>query len=220
MRCLSCSTENVATRRFCAGCGRRVPWPCPACGFDNEPTAKFCGGCDKPLSEAISPEAVSGAPRPVGAERRQLTVMFCDLVGSTALASRVDPEDLREVIGAYHKCVAETIERPHQHVALLLLCGEDAGPLVLAKAREYRLGAHEDRRLYELVAEHEAIDVEVMAVNLPAPRLLRRWRAEDAEPIEPLAVFLRLAGDFEGMLVEAHDVAGGLVPARAHRFAH
>jgi class 3 adenylate cyclase/predicted ATPase len=43
------------------------------------------------------------------AERRQLTVMFCDLVGSTALASRLDPEDLREVIGAYHKCVAETI---------------------------------------------------------------------------------------------------------------
>ena len=37
--------------------------------------------------------------------------MFCDLVGSTALASRLDPEDLREVIGAYHKCVAETIGR-------------------------------------------------------------------------------------------------------------
>jgi class 3 adenylate cyclase len=45
------------------------------------------------------------------AERRQLTVMFCDLVGSTALASRLDPEDLREVIGAYQKCVAETIGR-------------------------------------------------------------------------------------------------------------
>jgi class 3 adenylate cyclase/predicted ATPase len=41
------------------------------------------------------------------AERRQLTVMFCDLVGSTALASRLDPEDLREVIGVYHRCVAE-----------------------------------------------------------------------------------------------------------------
>ena len=45
------------------------------------------------------------------AERRQLTVMFCDLVGSTALASRLDPEDLREVIGAYHKCVSEVIGR-------------------------------------------------------------------------------------------------------------
>jgi class 3 adenylate cyclase len=111
MRCLSCMTENTATRRFCAECGAPLPLPCPACGFDNEPTAKFCGGCGKPFSEAISPEPVSGAPRPVGAERRQLTVMFCDLVGSTALASRLDPEDLREVIGAFHKCVAETIER-------------------------------------------------------------------------------------------------------------
>ncbi|WP_445222544.1 AAA family ATPase [Bradyrhizobium sp. Pa8] len=47
----------------------------------------------------------------VSAERRQLTVMFCDLVGSTVLASRLDPEDLRDVIGAYHHCVAETIRR-------------------------------------------------------------------------------------------------------------
>jgi class 3 adenylate cyclase/tetratricopeptide (TPR) repeat protein len=46
-----------------------------------------------------------------GAERRQLTVMFCDLVGSTALASRLDPEDMREVIGAYHRCVAKTVAR-------------------------------------------------------------------------------------------------------------
>jgi class 3 adenylate cyclase/predicted ATPase len=45
------------------------------------------------------------------AERRHLTVMFCDLLGSTALASRLDPEDLREVIGAYHVCVAETVGR-------------------------------------------------------------------------------------------------------------
>jgi class 3 adenylate cyclase len=56
------------------------------------------------------------APRS-NAERRQLTVMFCDLVGSTALASRLDPEDLREVIGAYHKRVAETIGRFEGFVA-------------------------------------------------------------------------------------------------------
>ena len=92
---------------------------CPACGFDNEPTAKFCGVCGKPLSEAAAPEPVSvpGALRPVGAERRQLTVMFCDLVGSTSLASRLDPEDLREVIGAFHKCVAETIDRFNGFIA-------------------------------------------------------------------------------------------------------
>src|SRR6476659_7941601 len=45
------------------------------------------------------------------AERRQVTVMFSDLVGSTALSARIDPEDLREVISAYQKCVAETVQR-------------------------------------------------------------------------------------------------------------
>src|SRR5439155_18281469 len=49
--------------------------------------------------------------RRADAERRQLTVMFCDLVGSTALSLRFDPEDLREVIGAYHRCVSETVAR-------------------------------------------------------------------------------------------------------------
>jgi class 3 adenylate cyclase len=45
------------------------------------------------------------------AERRQLTVMFCDLVGSTPLSTRFDPEDLREIVGAYHHCVADTVAR-------------------------------------------------------------------------------------------------------------
>jgi class 3 adenylate cyclase/tetratricopeptide (TPR) repeat protein len=44
------------------------------------------------------------------AERRQLTILFCDLVGSTPLSLRLDPEELREVIGAYHRCVAQTVE--------------------------------------------------------------------------------------------------------------
>ena len=46
-----------------------------------------------------------------GHERRQLTIMFCDLVGSTALSARLDPEDLRPIIGAYHRCCAELVER-------------------------------------------------------------------------------------------------------------
>jgi class 3 adenylate cyclase len=45
------------------------------------------------------------------AERRQLTMMFCDLVGSTPLSTRFDPEDLREIVGAYHRCVADTVGR-------------------------------------------------------------------------------------------------------------
>src|SRR6202162_3602215 len=56
------------------------------------------------------------APRD-GAERRQLTVMFCDLVGSTALSARLDPEDLRAVIGTYHRSAAAVIERTGGFVA-------------------------------------------------------------------------------------------------------
>ena len=58
------------------------------------------------------PHRVPQAPPPEDrAERRQVTVMFSDLVGSTALSARMDPEDLREVISAYQKCVAETVRR-------------------------------------------------------------------------------------------------------------
>jgi class 3 adenylate cyclase len=63
---------------------------------------------------SIDPATTSSAPsaRPEDrAERRQITVMFSDLVGSTALSARMDPEDLREVISAYQKCVAKTVRR-------------------------------------------------------------------------------------------------------------
>jgi predicted ATPase/class 3 adenylate cyclase len=60
----------------------------------------------------VSPQATVIEPKaPDAAERRQVTVMFSDLVGSTALSARMDPEDLREVISAYQKCVAETVRR-------------------------------------------------------------------------------------------------------------
>src|SRR6516165_4150722 len=66
------------------------------------------------LLDAIAELAAEASPAPAppraDAERRQLTVMFCDLVGSTPLSARVDPEDLREIIGAYHRCVAEIVE--------------------------------------------------------------------------------------------------------------
>src|SRR2546421_1583962 len=64
---------------------------------------------------ASAPAATMGAALPdasaVDAERRQLTVMFCDLVGSTSLSTRYDPEDLRELLGDYHRAVAETVGR-------------------------------------------------------------------------------------------------------------
>jgi class 3 adenylate cyclase len=119
MRCPMCMSENAAARRFCAQCGVPLPSPCPACGFENEPTARFCGGCGKAVGEvaAPAPPTTTPLPRTDSAERRQLTVMFCDLVGSTALSARLDPEDLREVIGIYHRCCAGVTERAGGYVA-------------------------------------------------------------------------------------------------------
>ena len=69
---------------------------------DSKPALEV-GNVDKPLSTA--------------AERRQLTLMFVDLVGSTALSGRLDPEDMREVIGAYQNAVAREVARFEGHVA-------------------------------------------------------------------------------------------------------
>jgi class 3 adenylate cyclase len=66
--------------------------------------AALRGDTPQPVAETAPITAISG-----DAERRQLTVMFCDLVGSTPLAARYDPEDLREIVGAYHRCVAGTV---------------------------------------------------------------------------------------------------------------
>jgi class 3 adenylate cyclase len=68
-------------------------------------------GAKPPAADAASTSAAPSAPPEARAERRQVTVMFSDLVGSTALSARMDPEDLREVISAYQKCVAETVQR-------------------------------------------------------------------------------------------------------------
>ena len=68
------------------------------------------GACRRRLHAAPQPALTEPKPQDT-AERRQVTVMFSDLVGSTALSARMDPEDLREVISAYQKCVAETVQR-------------------------------------------------------------------------------------------------------------
>ncbi len=123
MECPSCRTEVREGSKFCDECGAPVPTRCPACGGTNRAGAKFCSDCGAKLGRpggSVPPPAsapgTTAAPRS-SAERRQLTVLFCDLVGSTALSSRLDPEDLREIIGAYHGCVAETVDRLDGFVA-------------------------------------------------------------------------------------------------------
>jgi class 3 adenylate cyclase len=72
------------------------------------------------LARPVSTSAQDPVPARLArdeAERRQLTVMFCDLVGSTALSAKLDPEDLREIVGAYHRSCTAIVERNGGYVA-------------------------------------------------------------------------------------------------------
>jgi class 3 adenylate cyclase/predicted ATPase len=122
MMCSGCGADNRQGRRYCAKCGAPLALGCAACGFANEPGDEFCGGCGQRLAAVVAPaEPAPGVGAlPPEAERRQLTVMFCDLVGSTALAGRLDPEELREHIRAYQAASAEAIARHEGHVAQYL----------------------------------------------------------------------------------------------------
>src|SRR5271156_4728355 len=125
--CPGCGQEVPVAARFCPQCGTPQALHCAACGHANAAGSKFCAECGAKLgglAAAPSPApAAAPMPAPVArpatssAERRQLTVMFCDLVGSTALSTQLDPEDLREVIAAYHKCTAEAVARFGGYVA-------------------------------------------------------------------------------------------------------
>ena len=126
MNCSSCGAPNPPAKRFCANCGAALPVVCPACGADNTPLQRFCGDCGQALPAAPqraiagARSAVPKAGAPGVAERRQLTVMFCDLVGSTALATRLDPEDWQALVRSYHGAAAAAVTPFEGHVAQLL----------------------------------------------------------------------------------------------------
>lgn len=111
MKCLSCGADVPEGSKFCTECGAAVRIVCLACHHPNAPGAKFCAECGANLRVGVDePAAPPVAVREASAaERRQVTVLFSDLVGSTELSSRLDLEDLRDVIGRYHACVAETV---------------------------------------------------------------------------------------------------------------
>jgi class 3 adenylate cyclase len=122
MECPRCRAENRAGRRFCADCGVALHSACPACGFANQPGERFCGGCGTPLGRDTVPADAGARPEPAlpRAERRQLTVVFSDLVGSTELAARLDPEEWREVVRDYHGACEDVIAGLDGHVAQYL----------------------------------------------------------------------------------------------------
>lgn len=122
MQCPHCQAIVPDHFKFCGECGGSLlPLACPACQFSNPPHFKFCGECGTPLTTAISP-ALSSPSLPCwqDGERRQLTVLFCDMVGSTAIAEQLDPEELSDLLRAYHRVCTSAVRQFDGYLAQYL----------------------------------------------------------------------------------------------------
>ena len=113
--------------KFCGNCGAAQSEICPSCKFENPPGFKFCGSCGSSLSMTSATPAVHEIPAKPReqlsaerGERRHLTVMFCDLVGSTELSGRLDPEDLRGIVRKYQDVCEKVVARYEGHIAQYL----------------------------------------------------------------------------------------------------
>jgi len=114
MQCLACNATVPEGSKFCQQCAKALPRACSFCGHANLAEARFCSQCGTSLNRD-RPQVPSASSqtsiRPgTAAERRQLTIMFCDMVGSSALSTRLDPEEQRNVIPAFHTCCANEVK--------------------------------------------------------------------------------------------------------------
>jgi class 3 adenylate cyclase len=120
--CLSCGHKNRAGARFCEACGEPLARVCHACGTELSPAARFCGGCGQAVGELqrAGPQTPSGAPdelaETVGAppeategERKQVTVMFVDIVGSMVLAEALDSERWRGLVDRFFAVTSKAV---------------------------------------------------------------------------------------------------------------
>src|SRR4051795_5146104 len=113
--CPACSTENPEGARFCMACGTALALICPGCGAEAQPGAKFCVDCGASLTAgAPAPAAPASAPAPpreLPEERRQVTVLFADLSGYTAVAETLDPEALHGLVDRCLRRLGQEVER-------------------------------------------------------------------------------------------------------------
>src|SRR5262245_8940122 len=117
MLCSRCGSHVAPGSKFCGDCGRSLAWQCHACGYPNPSAGRFCLECGH---LAANDFCQTGPTRPNPTpqlERRQLSAMFVDLVGSTSLGAKLDAEDLREVIFAHHNSVTSSVTGQGGHVA-------------------------------------------------------------------------------------------------------
>jgi predicted ATPase/class 3 adenylate cyclase len=120
MQCPTCDHDSRSPAKFCPECGARLLQACGQCGAVLPETGKFCSECGTAREGAAATISAPSESKSATGERRQLTVLFCDLVGSTELSACLDPEEMGEVVRAYYEMVAEVVRRFDGHVAKYL----------------------------------------------------------------------------------------------------
>lgn len=127
MLCTRCNASNSSTDRYCDACGGPLQPACPACGHSNRPGARFCGGCGHglPRTAAANASTETGAapvlPAALAAllssrfaregERKQVTVLFADIRGSTELIQELDPEQAIQRLEPGLRVMADAVHR-------------------------------------------------------------------------------------------------------------
>jgi class 3 adenylate cyclase len=109
--CPACGRASRPGARFCGGCGTSLAPRCAACGAESEPDARFCDACGSALSARPAVDTVA---------RKIVTIVFADLIGSTSLGERLDPEAVNRVMARYHRAVSVPVEAHGGTVVQLL----------------------------------------------------------------------------------------------------
>lgn len=133
MQCHHCEFENPTGMKYCGQCGQLLNLQCPQCRFENPANFKFCGHCAAPLNsvsnlaeslpdtkQPASAKQLQSAITTPDAERRQITVVFCDVVDSSSLSEHIDPEDLRDILREYREVCDTVVRRLNGHIAQYL----------------------------------------------------------------------------------------------------
>lgn len=134
MKCPACSSDNRSDALFCENCGRPLESLCPRCSTRNSPDARYCRKCGAQVApgppDALSalvrsaPAALQDKVRAAAAqldgERKPVTILFTDIVGSTSLAEKLDPEEWKEIVSGAHACVSQAVYRYEGTIAQLL----------------------------------------------------------------------------------------------------
>jgi len=129
MQCPNCDCQNPEAAKFCDACGTPLPLGCPACGAPNRTNAKFCSTCGAPLDQQTQPKlarsiepgpalsaafalgtAVETQAVPEG-ERKMVTALFVDILGSTELGQDLDPEEARAIIDPALALMIDAVRR-------------------------------------------------------------------------------------------------------------